>query len=206
MLVNLIRHGEKSDASGDSLTSDGLNRAQYLGRCMSAGRTAALPLGKPTFIMAAEVDPHKSHRARDTVGQLAQALGLQVDLRCDRDQAKCFAKQLKTLPANSTVVVAWEHLAIPSLVKELAVPNAGAYAEWPSKCKPGSWSEPSYCTGSKCYDAIWQVTMTRKAGKKDWVATGIQTFQEGFEGAADSPCTLGLAPALSPLREAEVVV
>merc|ERR1712232_353585 len=129
-----------------------------------------------------------SHRAIDTVSPLAAAVGLTVDTSCEKADSKCFAGKVQALPAGATLVVAWEHKAIASeLVPALDVPHAKSYKKWPKHCDSASWPEPSSYDGG-CYDAIWQVTLSRKDDKDQWKATSISSLSEGFGGSISSPC------------------
>jgi len=208
-VVVIIRHGEKSPKSGNNLTIDGQHRAAYLSRCMAAtGPSAALPLGSPVMVMASNAGPGKSTRPQDTARPLAKALSLQLDVSCAPKDHDCFMEKVQTLPANGTLLAAWEHKAIADLVPALDPPNRTGFRAWPDSCDSASWREPStVSSGSKCYDAIWQVTLQRSSpggvgngGRRrrrkpiGWVANAIMSFNEGFGGSAGSPCVQGLAP------------
>jgi hypothetical protein len=150
----LVRHGEKSrDDSDKNLTLDGQHRAAYLARCAAVGGSAALALGAPTAIMASAVRPGKSHRPRDTVQPLATALGLSIDLSVDKEDPAAFAAAVqRKLTCNGTLLVAWQHQDVPSLVQALAPPNAADYADWPLQCSGPYWPEPPYIKKtSACY-------------------------------------------------------
>lgn len=193
-ILNIFRHGEKSPTSGTGLTVDGEHRAQYIARCMSAAQpSVADPHGKPTVVMAPIVKPGKSTRPRDTVAPLAAALGLPLVSACKKSNADCFVNAVSQhLTVGGTMAVAWEHNSIPPLIAALNVPGADDYSSWPDSCPSASWPEPSYETGSTCYDIIWQVTMSYSGGS--WSAVSIRTLHEGFGGSADSPCAQDLAP------------
>lgn len=64
---------------------------------------------------------------------------------------------------------------------------------WPHECGDEEWSAHKL-PGSKCYDLVWRVTLTRHTGKSDeWKVRGFTTTLEGFHGDADGPCSAGLA-------------
>lgn len=206
-IVNFIRHCEKTHASGLGCSKEGHQRAQYIARCMNTNTTSAvLPITRPAKILASQ-NYSESHRPHDTVLPLAQALGMDIHMPCNRLDGACVADQVqKQLEPSSTLVIVWQHEDIPLLLASMKVPGADAYTTWPYECDAPSWSEPqgSYGT-SRCYDLVWQVTFTRS--KRDlalpflagtdsgrWVPRSIQTHRQGFLGSASGECLDGLAP------------
>mmetsp|Transcript_100375 Transcript_100375/g.178394 ORF Transcript_100375/g.178394 Transcript_100375/m.178394 type:complete len:232 (+) Transcript_100375:63-758(+) len=201
--VTLIRHGEKP-AVGNGLTADGQHRATYLSHCMAKTGSRAFSEARPTHIWAPTPRPGKSHRSVDTVEPLAKVLSLTVDSECDKKDSQCFADQVGNLPAGSVVVAAWEHKAIPNLVRFLEVPHDGKFHSWPDHCDSKSWPEPTNLTGSACYDAMWQITFSSsqssdesrvkagKGGKGKWKAQSITSMHQGFGGSASSSCAQDL--------------
>mmetsp|Transcript_13848 Transcript_13848/g.25940 ORF Transcript_13848/g.25940 Transcript_13848/m.25940 type:complete len:236 (+) Transcript_13848:34-741(+) len=198
-IINLIRHGEKCKKSGTGLTEIGKQRASYLGQCMSTGsRSDVMPFGRATAVMASLVRPGKSSRPRDTVVPLSEALGLDLQMPCDKKDADCFAKHARALIApQGSLVVAWQHEDIPQLVKALDVPHADAttFKKWPKNCPSKTFAEPACVYGdSECYDLVWQITMTRPDSSIEWRASGIRELHEGFAGNTSGTCNEGLAP------------
>ncbi|CAK0832730.1 unnamed protein product, partial [Prorocentrum cordatum] len=112
-VVNLLRHGEKCNDpdSGHGLSEAGMDRAQYLARCMaSTSRSPVMPFGRATAVVASKVKKGKSTRPRDTVAPLAEALGLEVQMPCKKSDAACLAEHAGRLLANGgTLVVSWQH-------------------------------------------------------------------------------------------------
>jgi hypothetical protein len=183
------------------MTKDGDHRAEYLARCMAADTSsAALPLGSPTLVMAQYPKKGHSHRAYDLVKPVADALGLGVYDKCEKGDADCVVKKLQTISAGDTVVLAWEHKDIAAeLVPALNIADVpDKFDTWPTSCDALSWPEPADYDdrgGSTCYDAIWQVQMTRGSSSEPWTFTSIKWLQEGFGGhGKKSPCAEGLAP------------
>ncbi|CAL1151272.1 unnamed protein product [Cladocopium goreaui] len=81
-------------------------------------RSRLMPLGKARAVMASRVRPGQSTRPRDTAKPLANALGLKLQMPCDKVDASCFAEHAKTLLfAESTLVVFWQHEDLPLLVE-----------------------------------------------------------------------------------------
>ena len=138
--VVIIRHGEKHD--GDGLSEDGKARARYLQKCMTSPyASVALPLGKPTYVMASHGKPGKSHRPQDTAYPIAQTLRLKLDDNLYFGDAEGFAKRVQHLLAHgATVLVAWHHNEIHSLVQQLLdgeewKKEALGYRDaWPHNC------------------------------------------------------------------------
>ena len=138
--VVIIRHGEKHD--GDGLSADGKARARYLQRCMTSPyASVALPLGKPTYVMASHGKPGKSHRPQDTAYPIAQTLRLKLDDDLYFGDAEGFAKRVQHLLGHgATVLVAWHHNEIHSLVQQLLdgeewKKEALGYRDaWPHNC------------------------------------------------------------------------
>ena len=74
-----------------------------------------------------------------------------------------------------TVVAAWHHGEIPSLVKELLgqekekLDALGWLSKWPHTCGSDSrWAEPGYLPNSdQCYDLLWRITLLREMHKAE---------------------------------------
>ncbi|KAL8278862.1 hypothetical protein RQP46_008733 [Phenoliferia psychrophenolica] len=126
--VYLIRHGEKPADGSNGLSATGDQRAQCLRNVFSA--SSAYNIG---YIMA-ETPKSDGSRARpvETVTPLAQDLGLVVDTKCDRDDAKCVATAVQKYegsgPAKNTLIC-WEHDALTDILTALGVKNAPSYPD-----------------------------------------------------------------------------
>lgn len=127
--VTIIRHAEKHDGTG--LSIDGLNRARYLARCMNTGHpTVALPLGRPTYIMASHGHPGKSTRPQDTATPIAASLGLKLDSDFFFKDAEGFVKRVwQQLHHGATILVAWHHGEIHDLLRALLDKTSDVTAE-----------------------------------------------------------------------------
>jgi len=199
--VVIIRHGEKHE--GDGLSEDGKLRAHYLKRCMTSPyASVALPLGQPTYVMASHGKPGKSHRPQDTASPIAQALGQKLDDSLYFGDAAGFAARVQhLLHHGATLLVAWHHNEIHSLVQKLLAGEEwkkaalGYRDEWPHNCGDEAWSSHRL-PGSKCYDLIWRLTLTRRRQSKadKWEVTSLTTTLEGFSGEPEAACREGLAP------------
>jgi len=204
--VVIIRHGEKHD--GDGLSEDGNMRASYLKRCMTSPYTSvALPLGRPTYVMASHGHPGKSHRPQDTASPIAKEVGVKLDDSLYFGDAAGFAERVqRLLHHGATILVAWHHNEIHSLVQMLLSGQEwkrdalGYREDWPHNCGDEAWSSHPL-PGSKCYDLIWRLTLTRshepghKANASDkWEVTALTSTLEGFYGDPEAPCHDGLSP------------
>ncbi|KAG8468478.1 hypothetical protein KFE25_013561 [Diacronema lutheri] len=202
--VLLMRHGEKTKASGNGLSAEGLARAQYIAQCIGHdGLTHATPLGPVRAIIASATRDGKSHRTRDTVRPLAEARGLVMDDAVDKKDFAGLVRHTRgALAADGAVVISWQHEELPSLLSDLA-PDLhldGSFADWPKHCDAAAWPEPKHLKGGKCYDLVWRLTMHRRVGEHAgaWTATGVEALHMGFGGAASSPCAEGFSPLPPP--------
>eukprot|EP00434_Breviolum_minutum_P019041 symbB.v1.2.016786.t1/scaffold1290.1/size126440/7 len=156
-----------------------------------------MPFGAATDVMASRVRPGKSTRPRDTARPLARALGVEVQMPCDKVDARCFAEHVTAiLSSGSTVAVFWQHEDIPKLVEALHVPDHEKHLKpWPKICPSSFFREPACVRGSMCYDEIWQVTMERTAQSDTlWHATSMRSWHQGFSGRSRGKCNSGLEP------------
>lgn len=200
--VLLMRHGEKTEGSGDALSPAGVARSIYIGRCLGGdARTVAAPL-PITNVMASATRPGKSHRTIDTVRPLAAALGLTVDASVDKSDEDGLVRAAgEKLQAGGTLVIAWQHDELPDVVhafaKELHLHHA--FRKWPSTCDAAEWAEPSDLKGSvRCYDMVWQLVLKRRLGEEAWEAAEASQLHMGFAGSPISPCTDAFAPLAKP--------
>jgi len=150
--VNLMRHGEKDENSGEGLSQLGEDRAEYYARCI-AGNTGMdgdeeeeaaerhtipslsfpMPIGALYSQANATVSPaYKgnvglSHRSKDTLLPLSYATGLEIVTPCTMTDMECFTETVTPLiTANTVTLVTWEHKLFPILLKNLLV-KGGAY-------------------------------------------------------------------------------
>jgi len=173
--IVIIRHGEKPD-KGDHLSDIGERRAKYLARCMSQrAPTTALPIGRPSYVMASHGMSEHSQRPIETVLPLAKALGLQLDSDLYFKETKGFAQHIQdVLKPGMTLVAAWHHGEIGLLVKELLgqekwrLGDLAWPSEWPKRCGSGLYTEPKFKRGGECYDLVWRITMIRKPRNVTW--------------------------------------
>ena len=78
---------------------------------------------------------------------LAQALGLQVNAKLDRDDLKHVAKVAKEFGGPGNVLVCWEHKRLADIAHELGVKGYAKSSGW-----KGSVAYPS-----ERFDLIWTV-------------------------------------------------
>lgn len=131
--VVMIRHGEKPD-SGDNLSCQGENRALQLPAVLYQ------KFNIPDYTYVPTLDSGKAtkhSRMFQTVGPFAIKYNLMVDSKYGTDDYAKVAKNV--LEKTGTVLMVWEHKAIPLIAGQLGVKN------------PPSWE------GSD-FDSIWVIT------------------------------------------------
>ncbi len=131
--VVIIRHGEKPD-NGDNLSCQGENRALQLPAVLYQ------KFNKPnyTYVPSLELDKSTKHaRMFQTVTPFAIKYDLKVNSKYDEKDFSTIAKNV--LEKTGTVLMVWEHSAIPPLAEELGVKN------------PPAWD-------GKDFDSIWVIT------------------------------------------------
>jgi hypothetical protein len=164
--IVLIRHAEKPANDLGQLTFQGLNRALALPDVLIG------KYGKADYVFAPSTQKelirdgvkYSYIRALITIEPTAIRLGVPVNARLDRDEIEALQKELLS-PAYShaLIFVAWEHLRLDTLVKNMMKALGGdpkAVPEWPEKD----------------YDSIF-VLKIRTDGEKRSV-----TFQQDHEG------------------------
>ena len=156
--VDLMRHGEKDDASGERLSALGRERADYYARCLDPARPASPAAPAPVEALFAQrnatVTPRYkgndglSQRAYQTLEPLSRATGLSIHNPCKMTDLDCVVAEVEDLlRVNSTLLVTWEHKLIPQLLRELGVPRdsgapPGGWPKWPEACDAASWKNP----------------------------------------------------------------
>lgn len=153
-LVNIIRHGERTDnASNPHLSFHGVRRARYIARCASqSDPSMAFPLGPPTHLLAS-LRPEKSVRPLETLEPLAAELDLHLGNNVNMADTERFIQFVHGLPSGATALIAWQHWWITWLLKAV-YPNAPAY---PDYCPYSQWSDLPEYTHGRCYDIVYQV-------------------------------------------------
>ena len=159
--VVIIRHGEKpaepavkQAAGGDNLSCQGQNRALQLPAVLIK------KIGKPdyTYVPALKLDKNTAHsRMFQTVTPLAVKYDLTINSKYDENELNDAAKSV--LKKNGTVLMVWEHSAIPDLASALGVD------------KPPKWKGADF-------DSIWIVTYA--SGKAE-----LTLEQEGLNPSAN---------------------
>ena len=131
--VVIIRHGEKP-ADGDNLSCQGQNRALQLPAILIK------KIGKPdyTYVPALKLDKNTAHsRMFQTVTPFAVKYDLTINSKYDESELNNAAKSV--LKKSGTVLMVWEHSAIPDLATALGVDN------------PPKWKGADF-------DSMWIVT------------------------------------------------
>ncbi|KAL4733924.1 hypothetical protein BDV11DRAFT_213296 [Aspergillus similis] len=133
--VYLIRHGEKPDDGSTGLSTQGEDRAQCLRQVF--GASSGYDIG---CIMAmTPKDDGKRDRPYLTVLPLAEELGLDVDISCDRDDPECVKDVVDNFDGDGNILICWEHDALTDIVEELGDDDA---PEYPDDRYDLIWTDP----------------------------------------------------------------
>ena len=85
----IVRHGEKVNDETVGLSAVGMQRAQYLARCLQH-RSAARSLGGVATLIAPTIRAGKSERMVDTLRPIADQLHLEIDSTVDKADPAAF--------------------------------------------------------------------------------------------------------------------
>lgn len=119
--VVMIRHGEKPDP-GDNLSCQGENRALQLPAVLYQKFNIPAYTYVPTL---GQGKATKHARMFQTVSPFAIKYNLAVDSKYDTDDYEKVAKNV--LEKTGTVLMVWEHKAIPHIAEKLGVKNSPAW-------------------------------------------------------------------------------
>ena len=136
LTVIIVRHGEKP-ANGDNLSCQGLNRSLALPAVLYS------KFGKPdfTFIPAIATGKQTGHsRMFQTVTPMAVQYNLTLDSKFDEKDFSGVAESV--LKKTGTVLLVWEHSAIPGVAAALGVKGQL------------SWADDDF-------DSIWIITISK---------------------------------------------
>jgi len=151
--VVFIRHGEKPDA-GDNLSCQGENRALQL----PAVLYGKYKIPDYTYVPSLGLDESTKHaRMFQTVTPFAVKYNLTVNSQFDEKDYSNVAEDVEN--RSGTVLLVWEHSAIPHLAKKMGVAN------------PPDWKGDDF-------DSIWVITFA------DGVAS-LSVDREGLTPSAD---------------------
>ncbi|AEG02045.1 histidine phosphatase family protein [Methylomonas methanica] len=147
--VVIIRHGEKPE-NGDNLSCQGENRALQLPAVLYR------KFGSPdyTYVPSLSLEDATKHaRMFQTVSPFAIQYNLTINSKYDEKKVADVAKSVKK--KTGTVLLVWEHSAIPDLAKALGVKN------------PPDW-------GGHDFDSIWIVTYDQGEARLSFDQEGLQ--------------------------------
>lgn len=166
-----IRHGEKPPGGLGQLTCRGLNRSLALPNILLK------KFGTPQFIFApnptqkADSGGYYYVRPLATIEPTAIRCGLPVNTEFGYKEIKGLEGELEKPPyQNSIVFIAWEHVLLDDLAKNLVKDNGGNPAQVPA------WS-------GKDYDTIFVIKITRD-GPHTSVSFAID--HEGLNNLSDN--------------------
>ncbi|KAL4901164.1 hypothetical protein BDW74DRAFT_182017 [Aspergillus multicolor] len=149
--VYFIRHGEKPSDGGTGLSAQGEDRAQCIRQVF--GAPSGYDIG---YIMAMTPKSNgKRNRPYQTVRPLAQDLGLEVDISCDRDDPECVKDAVDDYDGDGNILICWEHDALTDIIEDLGDDKA---PEYPDDRYDLIWTDPSP------YDAITAETSEQCPG------------------------------------------
>ena len=167
--IMIIRHAEKPSDDGliagvsqegspdpEELIVRGWQRSGALVRFFKpiAGSFSNAVLATPDVIFASGVGKHSSSlRPQHTVLALAEFLGKQIDLSHAKGEENALIADAIARPG--TVLIAWEHEAIPAIANQIA----GASMIYPQKW-PG-----------ERFDLVW--VFDRSPGAENWTFTQV---------------------------------
>jgi hypothetical protein len=122
--IILIRHAEKpADSTDPHLSPAGVKRAEQLVSFITTD-PAMTKLGVPIAVFATQTTRHDDgQRTQETVAPLARSLKLPVQTPYLGKDYAALARLILTNPAfaGKTVIICWNHEAIPQLAAALGV-------------------------------------------------------------------------------------
>ena len=116
LIVLVIRHGEKP-SFGDNLTCQGENRARQLPALLSKKYGKIERIYVPSLVSSENKTLHS--RMFQTATPTAIRYGLQINSQFSSSEPDQVA--LSLMSQRGTVLVVWNHSAIPKLVKSLGI-------------------------------------------------------------------------------------
>jgi hypothetical protein len=146
--IVIIRHGE-NPSKGDNLNCQGLNRSLQLPAVLYS------KFGIPdyTYVPSMGHDSATKHaRMYQTVIPMSVKYNLRINSQYDEKDSSNLAADIKS--KNGTVLLVWDHKAIPSIVRALGVKSFSL-----------KWND-------KDFDSIWIITINK----------GAATFSTDKEG------------------------
>lgn len=169
--IVLVRHAVKPSSVGvpfgvdeageidpHNLTVRGWQRAGALCQLFRFGR-ADFSIGRPTALFAAATSASSpSTRCFSTVKPLAGALGLSLDDSFGKGDEQWLAQEISG--RSGTVVVAWEHKALPALARALVGASCrDVPSSWPDERFDVAWVITRDAAGATCFAQIPQLLL-----------------------------------------------
>jgi hypothetical protein len=155
--IIIIRHGE-NPVKGDNLSCQGLNRSLQLPAVLNS------KFGIPnyTYVPALSHDAATKHaRMFQTIIPMSVKYDLKINSKFDEKDSTNLAAEIRS--KNGTILLVWDHKAIPSIVRALGVPNF--FLKW----------------RDDDYDSIWIIDLVH----------GIPVFSTDKEGLSPGPVCPG---------------
>jgi hypothetical protein len=121
-VVYFIRHGEKP-VQGDGLNARGVQRSEWLGKLFGPSSGYGI-----NYMIAQRPKANgKRRRPYETLRPLADELGLDVDIECERDDFEGVAAKIKSYKGKGNILICWEHKRLTDLAAALGVQNPAVY-------------------------------------------------------------------------------
>jgi hypothetical protein len=137
--VIITRHGEKP-ASGNELNIQGCERAYSLPNFFQPDNSAVWAYGKPAAIYAMQPDSDDgSVRPIQTIAPTADRLGLTINDTYTRLQYQPIVAEIMQGYDGQTVLISWEHKAIPGLAQAFGVTLDKDTKKWPGAVFDEAW-------------------------------------------------------------------
>lgn len=138
--IVIIRHAEKP-ASGDEVDQQGCERAYSLPPFFETNAIVN-QFGTPVAIFAAQPDhAGSSLRPVETIAPTAQALGLEIQDPATKLNYPSVVQPIMSNPSydGKTVLVSWEHDAIPGLAQAFGAVLSPDTQSWPGVVFDEAW-------------------------------------------------------------------
>jgi hypothetical protein len=138
--IVIIRHGEKPK-KGDELSQQGCERAYTLPQFFESSPVVNA-YGRPVAIYASQPDhAGSSMRPAETITPTAEAMGIEVQDPVTRLDYGPIVQDIMNNPSYNgrTVLISWEHDAIPGLVEALGVKVPNSDQKWPDDVFDEAW-------------------------------------------------------------------
>lgn len=144
--IVIVRHGEKhaqAESKDGELRVRGCDRAYQLPKLFSEKDRRDKPhFDPPVAVYAVRPGPgYRAIRAAETAAPTAETYGTPLIVVYTREQQEAVAREILSKPAydGKTVLIVWEHHAVPALAKALKLPDSQNPGDWPNSVFDQEW-------------------------------------------------------------------